>query len=171
MTRMFFPASGKSGFQFYQGDEKLFDKKIDRDLLVKMYKRENQVRVSEEIQMKMDKCQMDDDDTYADLLENIQKTVLREFGFDGSNDDVMLFRQGLNMYPEDKELKSIPLYSKFNRARDGELQIGDELQDSTLCNIDNPNSRVSLVNFYKNECERRNIPEDSPLVIIAGSIT
>eukprot|EP01091_Cochliopodium_minus_P004809 TRINITY_DN146_c0_g1_i1.p1 TRINITY_DN146_c0_g1~~TRINITY_DN146_c0_g1_i1.p1 ORF type:complete len:249 (-),score=69.59 TRINITY_DN146_c0_g1_i1:565-1311(-) len=171
MTRMFFPTSGKSGFQFFQGNEQLIGNKMERDQLIKMYRRENELRLSEEIQQKMDGCQMDDDDAYADLLDNLQKEVLKEFGYQGSDEDVSLFRQQLSFYPEDKELKSIPLYSKFNRTRDGPLQVGDELYDTTLCHINDPKSRVSLVEFYKQECDRRKIPQDSPLVIIAGSIT
>ena len=75
------------------------------------------------------------------------------------------------MYPEDQELKMIPLYSRFNRARDGNLKEGDSLVDVELCSPENENERISLSSFYKQECQKRNLPEGSPFVILAGSIT
>jgi hypothetical protein len=75
------------------------------------------------------------------------------------------------MYPEDDEIKNIPLYSKYNRARDGDLQQGDQLIDVQLCSPDNENEKISLSSFYRQECEKRKISEGSPFVILAGSIT
>ena len=77
MTRMFFPTSGKSGFGFFEGNQNLKGKKFEREVLAKMYHRENQLRLSESVQEEMDKCQMNDDDTYAELLDNLQRTVLK----------------------------------------------------------------------------------------------
>jgi hypothetical protein len=77
MTRMFFSTSGKSGFEFFEGNQNLKGKKYDREILIKMYQRENELRLTEEIQEEMDKCQMFDDDAYARLLDNLQRKVLK----------------------------------------------------------------------------------------------
>lgn len=42
-----------------------------------MYKRENELRLSEAIQQRMDECVIDDQDRYTMLLGEVQKTVLK----------------------------------------------------------------------------------------------
>ena len=78
MTKMFFPTSGKSGFSFYEGNPNLIGKRFERGVLAKMYHRENELRLSDSVQEEMDKCTTeDDDDTYAELLDNLQRKVLK----------------------------------------------------------------------------------------------
>lgn len=90
----------------------------------------------------------------------------------GDDEDLQVFRQSLGLYADDKELQQLPFYSKFNRAVDGTLKEGDELVDvHTLRTIEDPNTNLSLKTFYEQECEKRNISKDSPLVLFAGSIT
>jgi len=132
------------------------------------------LRLSDEIQEEMDRCETrNDSDQYAQLLERIQKTVLKEFGFEGTDQDLHLFRQGLGMYPDDKELQSIPYYAKYNRVRDeGDVKMGDLLKDVTLTSTQNATELISLKQFYENECAKKNLPVNlTPFVIIAGSVS
>jgi len=170
MTMMFFPSSGKLGFDNYKNEKVLNEKMIDRETLKKMYQRENDLRLSKEIQEKMDECILSNMNEYANLLESIQRRVLKEYGFN-DEDDLDLFREGLGIYNDDEELKSIPYYSKFNRARDGDLNVGDDLFDVSLTSIDQPSNLTSLSSFYESQLNMKNLPNGSPLVVIAGSIT
>jgi len=67
-------------------------------------------------------------------------------------------RPATNTFPE---LRSIPLYVRFNRARDGDLKSGDEAPDVALVTLDN--KETSLLSL--------NQSLDVPLVVCAGSIT
>jgi len=95
---------------------------------------------------------------------------LNEFGFKEES-DLEIFRESLGMYSNDKEISSIPYYSKYNRARDGELKVGSEMVDVLLANKENPFQQISLNQFYKDELQKKNLNDDAPFVIIAGSIT
>ena len=77
-ARMLFPSSGRLGFEMYK-DEKLGERKIERDLLVKMLLREKEVRLSEQVQEKMDHYLItNEEDEYSKLLEDIQKKGFEE---------------------------------------------------------------------------------------------
>ena len=72
---MLFPGSGRLGFDKYECSVKTSGKKIDRDTLKKIYERENQVRLSEEVQEEMDRCVLKNMDQYSNLIETIQRNV------------------------------------------------------------------------------------------------
>lgn len=162
---MLYVSSGRTGFDFYQ--DKSIQGNIERDVLAKMYQRENELRLSEETQLKMDECLSSGTmNSYALLLDEIQIQVLREFGFKGTEEDLSLFRQSLGLYAEDKELQSIPYYSKFNRARDGDLKVGDLVEDVQLSHINPKQGMTSLFSFYRQRVKEMNLKEGAPLVIV-----
>ena len=76
--KMLFPSSGRLGFEMYK-DEKLGERKIERNLLVKMLLREKEVRLSEQVQEKMDQYVItNEENEYNRLLEDIQKKGFEE---------------------------------------------------------------------------------------------
>jgi len=134
--------------------------KIELEILKKMLKRENEIRLTEEIQMKYDACAMSDENQYTKITDGLQRQVLNEFGFDMNKKELKRYRSALSMYPEEKELKELVYYYKFNRSRDGELQVGDTLPLTSLTLSSLTHTPVTL-------------PSTStlPLVLVAGSIT
>jgi len=158
---MLYPTSGRCGFDMISSRG---EKKIELEVLKKMLKRENELRLTHEIQTKYDECALTDAKKYTKLTEDLQKQVLTEFGFDPSNGDLTRYRSALAMYPEEKELKDLVYYYKYNRSRDGTLQVGDSVSLSTLrlSTLDGT-SEVALSTFVTSE--------SLPLVLVAGSIT
>jgi len=170
MTLMLFPSSGKLGFGNYDSKGRSKGRVIDRDTLKKIYVRENELRLSNEVQEMMDRCVLSNMDEYANLVETIQRKVLKEFGYE-EEDDLEVFRESLGKFTDDEEISSIPYYSKYNRANVGNLKVGDDMVDVKLTSIENPSLQTSLTSFYKEQIEKRNLKKDCPFVVIAGSIT
>jgi len=112
---------------------------------------------------------LSDDSKYSLLIENVQKQVLREFGFSGSDEDVSLLRSSMGYYAEDKELLSIPYYSKFNRCVNGNMKVGDKVEDVSLHFLDG-NSKTTLFEFYQKRCGELGL-KDASMVIVSGSIS
>lgn len=158
---MLFPTSGRIGFDqiAYSGP------RVAKDVMKAMLVRENELRLSEEIQTAFDGCAISDAAKYTEVVEGVQKQVLREFGFKDDSDGLVMFRSALSMYPDDEELKNLAYYYKYNRSRQGELKCGDkvDLSKITLSTLDNTQT------FQLSQIAEQN--PDKPLVLIAGSIT
>jgi len=107
------------------------------------------------------------------VLDSVQQQVLKEFGYEGTASDLTLFRSGLGMYPNDKELHSIPYYSQFNRAEQGSLDINDAIPNITLHSLNFKKEPFSLQDYYYKQVNKiiNNKQKLPPLIIIAGSIT
>jgi len=96
---------------------------IPKSLLKSMLIRENELRVSDEYQKRFAEAEKSSFESWLDVADELQRQVIREFHLDEEMDDALLcFRCATQIYPE---LKSIPLYVKYNRARDGDLNLGD----------------------------------------------
>jgi len=128
-----------------------------------MLVRENELRLSDAVQTAFDQCAISDSAKYTDVVEGVQKQVLREFGFSDDGASLLMFRSALSMYPNDEEIKNLAYYYKYNRSRQGELYCGAEVDLSkiTLKSLDGTQS-FQLSQFAV---------EGKPLVLIAGSIT
>ena len=137
-----------------------------------MYRRENELRLSEETQSEMDKYFPDKMEKYDELITTIQKKVLKEFGYQGNEKDLDLFRKSLGMYKNDKEVQSIPYYAKHNRAIDGNLKEGDQINDVKLYQIDFEKGSTTLFAHFEEISKQNNLEEeDAFFVLIGGSIT
>lgn len=102
-------------------------KKIPKEVLKDMLMKENRLRLSPEVQ-----------EIYADRHRNpfkgdwiaytykLQENLVKEFGYGESQEMIewalVQLRTACVVYPD---LAHIPLYVKYNRARRGELLVGD----------------------------------------------
>jgi len=139
--------------------------KIELQTLKNMLKRENEIRLTKEIQMKYDQCALIDEKEYTKITDQLQMKVLKEFGFDQNEKELKRYRAALSMYPQEvNELKELVYYYKYNRSKDGELKVGDvvPLSSLTLRALDGIHSET-LSTF----CETSSVP----VVLVAGSIT
>jgi len=162
-ARMLFPTSGRVGFEpvVYNGPA------IPKDVLVKMLRIENEIRLTEEVQDKLDQTIIADSDSYTEIIEGIQKTVLKQFGFEADQTNLTRYRAASSMYPDDAEIKNEAYYYKFNRSRQGNLKEGDSinLQSLSLYNL--------ATNQHQNIYDILQVESNTqlPLVLIAGSIS
>jgi len=129
-----------------------------------MLRRENELRLTETTQNLYDTCAASDSAKYTEITDNVQKQVLREFGFSDGVEGLQMYRSALSMFPDDEEMKNLVYYYKYNRSKQGSLQVGDniDLTRITLSSLDSSQS-LPLSSFV----QQPNVP----LVLIAGSIS
>jgi len=128
-----------------------------------MLRRENEVRLTEQTQTLYDTCAASDSARYTEITDNVQKQVLREFGFSDGEDGLQMYRSALSMFPDEPELKTLVYYYKFNRSRQGDLQVGESIDTSKISLSSLDSQTIPLSSFVQQP--------DLPLVLIAGSIT
>ena len=117
--------------------------------------RVNDLRLYEEYQKRCQQAERTSSSSWLDVTDQIQRQVIREFHLDDEMDEALLcLRCATQIYPDFKE---IPLYVRYNRARDGDLQIGDLAPDVPVVQIDGQESQ--LFDGLKS----------SPTVLISGS--
>jgi len=123
-----------------------------------MLRREEELRLSKEIQEKFSNPALDTIHVAAD----VQLQVVQEFGY--PNDMVDMIRAAPALYPTCPDVKRIPHYQKFNRARDGLLKPGDLI----------PNTQISLLNGNTTTLHDyfdKTLDLTKPILIAAGSYT
>jgi len=128
------------------------------ETMIKMLRREEELRLSEEVQKQFSDPATDT----IHVAANVQLQVVREFGF--NEDMVEMIRAAPALYPTCPEVRRIPHYQKFNRAREGAL-ILDSV--APTCRIALPNGTEStLYDYFQSHCD-----SNKPILIAAGSYT
>eukprot|EP01088_Endostelium_zonatum_P021562 TRINITY_DN85_c0_g3_i1.p1 TRINITY_DN85_c0_g3~~TRINITY_DN85_c0_g3_i1.p1 ORF type:complete len:210 (-),score=48.03 TRINITY_DN85_c0_g3_i1:655-1284(-) len=162
-ARMLFPTSGRVGFESVTYDGPA----LPKDVLVNMLRRENEIRLTSTVQEQLDQTIVADSDSYTEVIEGIQKSVLKQFGFEDNENNLTMYRAALSMFPDDSEVRNEAYYYKYNRSRQGNLKEGDsiDLQSLSLFNL----STNQHQNIY--DILQLNSNTTLPLVLIAGSIS
>jgi len=151
---MFIVHHGKSGYDIINDIVM-----IPRDLLIKLLKKENELRHSGKYIAKY--SQRDDLDWLVAVTEEIQleailsvcdKEIATKEGLEG-------LRSALNSYIDDPEVMSLALYVKYDRSHRGEIDVDGVIPDCKLVSLDG--SSVSLFSCITSK----------PTVIVAGSYT
>jgi len=130
-----------------------------------MLRRENELRLSKEYQDLFASIEDRWDIDWLDLVVLLQRRVVREFGLSDSDEaisfGISLLQSAVSLFPDDTEIKEIPLYVKYNRAKHCDFKVGDVVPDVLLFDIVS-NQEVSMFS---------QVLSDRPLVVIAGSFT
>lgn len=154
------------------------------DKLKEMLKRENDLRLSSEVQaLYRDRGY----DSYVDITTSVQEQVSVEFGFDRKM-GIFLLRSAESLYTDPtqlEEIRDISLYRKFNRCIDGLIKEGDRpallngaihYSDPSLATVDLFEYYTSIVDkgdFHNKGSGSLNKEETHlcsvPLVLLAGS--
>lgn len=96
--------------------------------------REEQLRLSPEVQAAYTAAEVDSSDSdWLLVTEELQRRVVREFGATDENEAATLC--ALRRAALDNE-EFVPLYVRFQRARLGQLRIGNAVADCELMKID-----------------------------------
>lgn len=113
---------------------------IPKSLLKSMLIRENELRLSDEYQKRYAEAEKSSFRSWLDVTDELQREIIREFHLDEEMDDALLcFRCATQIYPD---LQSIPLYVKYNRARDGDLNIGDTAPNVPVLELNGQESQL-----------------------------
>lgn len=134
--------------------------------MVKMLTRENELRLSEDVQQKMEKAESSGHSEWMDVATEVQRQVLCEFGVSKQNlhAGLMALRSAALRHPE------IALYVKYNRARQGELRVGCPAPDVKVVPVRESDgsdlmSSAKIESSSLLQYER----QGRPLVVVAGS--
>mmetsp|Transcript_5540 Transcript_5540/g.5697 ORF Transcript_5540/g.5697 Transcript_5540/m.5697 type:complete len:132 (+) Transcript_5540:183-578(+) len=131
-----------------------------------MLKRENELRLSSEIQRKYKNSKNKGFQGFVDVTEELQKQVVKEFRLK-EDDGLWILRTAPSLFslPEEKEeISNLSLYRKYNRLENGKLSQGDNAPNVELFNINGEVLSGGLLSLISDI-------QSKPLVLIAGSIT
>ncbi|KAK3250320.1 hypothetical protein CYMTET_40295 [Cymbomonas tetramitiformis] len=110
---------------------------VDKSTLKAILETENELRLSPAVQAAYAQAETDVSGCdWMDVTENLQRHVLREhFGVPLSDEARVLraVRRCIHEYPE---LRAIPVYTRFQRARPGCLRAGDAVVDCGVTCLD-----------------------------------
>uniref|UniRef100_A0A6B2LE57 F-box domain-containing protein n=1 Tax=Arcella intermedia TaxID=1963864 RepID=A0A6B2LE57_9EUKA len=161
-VHMFHPVNGRRGFDLLPPPPpEIAQHKPPVDTMIKMLKREDELRLSEEFQKKFAQPDLNT----IHVASEIQEQVVKEFGFEDVKVGVELMRTAPSLYPESQQVRRIPHYQKFNRAKDGALKEGSRIPNSKVALINGIN--ISLHQYLDNLIAPQ--PKPIPVVLISGS--
>jgi len=96
--------------------------------------RENELRLSNEYQKRYSEAENTSSSSWLHVTDELQRQIIREFNLDEEMDEALsCLRCATQIYPD---LKQIPLYTRYNRARDGDLQVGDIAPNVPVIQLD-----------------------------------
>lgn len=152
VCRMFHPSNGRDNFAPFTPCVP-FQDMPSRDVLIKILTRDNELRLTKEIQ---------DDywvSEYPSLVTlKVQTQAVREFGFENP----WIIPSAISYYKDDVAMMDIPHYVKYNRSQPGKIQIGQSVPDLPLTTMQG--CGTSLLSSLA--------PHTSlPVVLVAGSYT
>ena len=101
--------------------------------------------------MQFTRAESSGESEWMDVATLIQRTVVREFGFDDNAETLLKYRVAASK-------SDTPLQVRYNRAREGDLRLGDPVVDVKLRSLSN--AEVGLASFTK---------PGRPLVVLSGS--
>eukprot|EP01062_Namystynia_karyoxenos_P001404 TRINITY_DN10485_c0_g1_i1.p1 TRINITY_DN10485_c0_g1~~TRINITY_DN10485_c0_g1_i1.p1 ORF type:complete len:270 (+),score=85.63 TRINITY_DN10485_c0_g1_i1:109-810(+) len=133
--------------------------KLPRDLVMRMYARENELRTSPEVQADYSRqiIPFNSDTTAA-----LQRRLMKEFGLPSDPKGLRLWHTQRSHHRDDPEVMAVPLYVKYDVSRAGDLRVGHDYVDCRLVRADRTPCRLS-------EFVRQAEAAQRPLVIIGAS--
>lgn len=99
-----------------------------------MLRREEELRLSEEVQAEYAAVEVDGSDSdWMDVTDELQRAVAREFGATARTEAAAL--HAMRQAAANAIRGFTPLYVRFQRAREGDLTIGERLRDCPLLDL------------------------------------
>ena len=127
--------------------------KLDRNKILTILKREEEIRFSQEYITKCSEVSHIPN-AWLEVTNNMQKELVKEFGYTDELSNTLavnVIRKALHIYPNDEEIKNSVVQFRENIASEGKYKVGDILKDISLHNLDN--SKVDLFQIFDmNKC-------------------
>lgn len=133
---------------------------IDKETLLRMVIRENELRTCENTQALYREAETSYLTDWMEVTIELQEQVVREFGIKNLQKGLYWLRTACRQYPDEPAFREIPIYVKYQRARQGHLTPGDECPNPPLYRL--TGERCALLDH---------VQEGRPLCIFAGSYT
>ena len=106
-----------------------------------MLREEHSVRTAPETQALYTAAESTGASDWMEVTAELQDKLVQRYGFiDPWRKEIALneLRRATYNFPDDAEIQSIPLYVKFNKARQGNLRVGDKCPDMSLLSFQSP---------------------------------
>jgi len=150
--RMFHPSNGRSNFLPFTPTIP-FEEMPNRETLLKILMRDNELRLTKNIQDEYWKS-----DYPTGITLKVQTQAVSEYGYS----DPWIIPSALGYYKDDVEMMGIPHYVKYNRSRQGQMTCGNTVPDLPL----------STLHGCATSMHKLLAPHaGAPVVIAAGSYT
>lgn len=138
---------------------------VSRDKILEMVKEEQTVRYSKQIQevytQQYHASLKSSDYEIVNIEREIQKFILRKFGFKDDNQSLEEYWKIPSTYWNDEEVKNSLFYMKLNIFQYPKVKVEDDLIDCDLIDYQT-NKNLTLSSLQHN---------GRPLIILAGSMT
>jgi len=152
--------SGKRGFDLYKNSTSCI---IDRETLIKILKREDILRFSDEVQQQYTMAG-ENLKQIESVTADLQKKALAEFGF--TDPEALIALHNVRFYYQnDPEINQLTVYMRKDRCIAGKLYNGCNAPNTTLFSL---NGEKTTLFDYKNSIDPLS---ERSLVICAGSIS
>ena len=126
--------------------------KLDRNKILLMLQREEQIRFSQDYINKCSKV-ANIPNAWLEITDKMQKELVKEFGyFDKLSNTlaVNVLRKAMYIYPNDHEIKNSVVHFRENIAKQGTYNVGDLVKDINLHTINfHKTNLFSLLNQNK----------------------
>ncbi|CAF4951483.1 unnamed protein product [Rotaria sp. Silwood1] len=137
----------------------------EHDVLKDLLIQEEKMRLSQETQQLLSSIEDRKDIDWMDIIADLQTNLIKNaIGKDATEDEIQyglrILRSAHQLYLNDSEFHNLSLYVRHNRAKQGNLHVGDLAVDIQLLNMNG--EFVSLLSYFH---------FNRPLLIIAGSYT
>ena len=125
---------------------------------------EETARLSKATQREYAVAESRDDSSWLAVTDALQRKILGQVGVPPARMAAALFvlRAAAQLFPDDPEMRTIPLQVRHNRARCGHLCEGDVRVDVPLYSMER---RSTCVTMLSKACA------DLPTLVVAGSFT
>lgn len=150
---------------------------ISYEILKKMLERENALRLSDDIQRSYAEAELSGTHDWMVVTDSLQTQLCHDFGFGGDQLGQALYelRTATQRFPD---LSNIPLYVRFNRARQGDINPGQVLPEIKLYPLATTTTPAPALPHATSPSDIKTMtlqslqPDDGRcLVVFAGSIT
>lgn len=139
-------------------------KLVSRDKILEMVKEEQTVRYSkgiQEVYTQQYHASKNQDYININIEQEVQKFILRKFGFKDDNQSLEEYWKIPSTYWKDDEIKNSLFYMKLNIFQYPKVKLDDNMINVNLINYET-NNIVSLASLEKHV---------RPLIMLAGSMT
>ncbi len=136
--------------------------KLDRDNVLSMLKREEEIRFSDDYLTKCTEV-ANIPNAWLHVTSNMQEELVKEFGYTDSLSNALavdVIRKAYDIYPEDEEIRNSVVKFRENFANPGIFKEGDDIIDIQLHSLNG--NKMNLFNI---------LDSNKPNVILVGSHT
>jgi len=141
--------------------EKEPDLKFDKEKLMQILRKEDEIRKSENIQLKYSVMFNEQEVNPVEFDREIIKDTLKNFGYRPDEDEsLQAYQFSCGEYLEDEEVKECVVWMKYDFMKNCPFELGDNFVDCPVMTLEN---ETKMISDY--------MVDEKPFIFIGGSYT